>query len=503
MNQHPVQVVIFGASGDLTARKLIPALVDNARRGAFGVPVQVIGVARRPKTAQQWRDELFEWLSPKQRAVWAAFSPNVYYLQCDVSKAAAYRELADDLDELAAEFAGTCGRLFYLALAPRLFAGTVQGLSKSGMLESDPLRDESWRRIVIEKPFGTDLGTAQWLNLVLRKHLREDQIYRIDHYLGKETVQNLLAFRFTNAIWEPLWSRDHVESVEISVCETVSVADRGGYYDQAGALRDMVQNHVMQLLALVTMEAPTSMDPEAVRGEKVKVIDALVPFETPTDVWRDVVRGQYTAAPKDTEKTTDPGYLQAPGVPPDSRTETYIAIRAQIHNWRWNGVPFLLRTGKSLHARYSEVVVRFKAPPADLFNGPPGAAAAQMCRLRPNELVLRIQPDEGVRLRFLVKQPGPGAVMRQATLGFDYKDIFDDASPQAYERLLLDAIAGNPTLFIRGDEAEASWRFCDSIRAGWDAPGAPPPCTYPTGSSGPSESDDLFRGCEGVWGDGR
>jgi len=493
MPTHPVQVVIFGASGDLTARKLIPALVDNARRGAFAQPVQVIGVARRPKSSEQWRDELASWLNDAQKAVWSQFAPNVYYVQSDVSDPTAFEELNADLDELADEFAATCGRLFYLALAPRLFAGTVEGLSNAAMLASDPLMEHAWRRCVIEKPFGTDLGTAQWLNLVLRKHLREDQIYRIDHYLGKETVQNLLAFRFTNAIWEPLWNRDHVESIEISVCESVGVGERGGYYDKAGALRDMVQNHLMQLLALVAMEAPTSMAPNAVRGEKVKVLDALIPFANPIDVWRDVVRAQYTA------NDDMVGYLEAPGVPPHSTTETFVAVRATVHNWRWNGVPFLLRTGKAMNRRYSEIVVRFRAPPADLFGGP---NVADVCRLRPNELIMRIQPDEGIRIGFLVKRPGPGAVMAHAKLGFDYSDVFDERSPQAYERLLLDAIEGNPTLFIRGDEAEASWRFCDSIRAGWNAEGAPRPVIYKAGSGGPSEADALFHGCEGIWGDG-
>ena len=497
METYPVQVVIFGASGDLTARKLIPALVDNARRGAFQAPVQVIGVARRPKTSEAWRAELATWLNDDQRAVWGAFAPNVFYCQADVDDPASFDELAADLDELADVHAATCGRLFYLALAPRLFAQTVERLAHIGMLTSDPLCAESWRRVVVEKPFGTDLATAQRLNVVLGRHLREEQIYRIDHYLGKETVQNLLAFRFTNAIWEPLWNRQHVDSVEISVCEAVGVAERGGYYDHAGALRDMVQNHVMQLLALVAMEAPTSMSPEAVRSEKVKVLRALVPFTSPEDVWRDVVRAQYV------DPSENPGYLQAPGVAQDSTTETFVAIRAQIHNWRWNGVPFLLRTGKSLHKRYTEIILRFRAPPVDLFTPPTTSVlAGSFCSMQPNELVMRIQPDEGIRIRFLVKQPGPGNVMRLASLGFDYKDVFDERSPEAYERLLLDAIEGNPTLFIRGDEAEAAWRFCDAIRAAWQAPDAPPPVTYEAGSMGPEAADGLFRGCEGIWGHG-
>lgn len=485
---HPVQVIIFGASGDLTARKLIPALVENARRGAFVQPVQIIGVSRSPKTSEQWRLELFEWLDDKQKTVWPQFAPNVYYTAADAADPSSFGELKQDLDELADAFAPSCGRLFYLALAPGLVVPAVEALSAHGMLASDPLIAAAWRRVVVEKPFGTDLATAQWLNIVLGRYLREDQLYRIDHYLGKETVQNLLGFRFANAIWEPLWTRQHVESVEISVCESVAVGTRAGYYDKAGALRDMVQNHVMQLLALVAMEAPSSMDPEAVRGEKVKVLKALVPFASPEDVWRDVVRAQYR------------GYHDEPDVDDASRTETFVAVRAAIHNWRWNGVPFLLRSGKSLTRRYTEIIVRFRVPPADLFSGP---LPADLCRLRPNEMVIRVQPDEGIRLRFLVKKPGPGAVFQQASLGFDYDDIFTERIPEAYERLLLDAIEGNPTLFIRGDEAEAAWRFCDSIRAGWDAPGAPPPLRYEPGSMGPEAALELMRGCEGTWGDGQ
>ena len=492
--KHPVQVVIFGASGDLTARKLVPALCENALRRAFAAPVQVIGVARSPLTSEAWREQLYAWLDARQRSVWDEFAPNVHYVAADVSNPRGVEELDEALRELAGPYAAVAGRLYYLALKPSLFAPTVEALSAAGMLSSDPLRSECWRRVVIEKPFGTDLATAQWLNLVLGKHLREDQLYRIDHYLGKETVQNILAFRFQNAIWEPLWNRQHIETVQISVCEAVAVGDRGGYFDGTGALRDMVQNHIMQLLALVAMEAPTSMDAEAVRSEKVKVLQALVPLSPAETAWQAVVRGQYSGHGGGEHRIA--GYHEEHGVPADSQTETFVAIRAQIHNWRWNGVPFILRTGKAMHRRYTEVVIRFHAPPADLFGGP---AAAEVCRSRPNELVIRIQPDEGIRIRFMVKQPGPGAVMQQTSLGFDYRDVFHERSPEAYERLLLDAIEGNPTLFIRGDEAEASWRFCDAIRDAWRTPGAPPPLPYPAGSMGPAAAAALFRGCEGTW----
>ncbi|MCB9528608.1 MAG: glucose-6-phosphate dehydrogenase [Myxococcales bacterium] len=478
------QIVIFGASGDLTARKLIPALSANARQGAFPGRVQVLGVARSPKSDAAWRDELQGWLDPEDRGAWPEFAPAVGYLSCDVLAPGGVTALRERLDALAAA-ADTrpdeARRLFYLALAPDLFAPVVDALAAEGLVQS-PLGDPR-RRVVVEKPFGRDLDSARALNAALRRHLHEEQIFRIDHYLGKETVQNILSFRFQNAIFEPLWNNRHVESIEISVCEKVGMeAGRGAYYDAAGALRDMVQNHLLQVLALIAMEPPNSMDPDAVRSEKVKVLDALSPM-SPDRVARDVVRAQYA------------GYHTEKGVPPASETETYVAIRAAIHNWRWNGVPFLLRTGKRLEDRYTQVVLRFRTPPVDLLQGP---LPDGTCPLRPNALTLLIQPREGIRLGFLVKQPGAGVVMRPAELGFDYADLGASTVP-AYQRLLLDAIKGNPTLFIRGDETEAAWRFVDAIRAGWQHPEAPPPARYAPRSRGPDEADGLFRGCEGIW----
>lgn len=491
----PAQIVIFGASGDLTSRKLIPAIADSARQGAFRGPVQVVGVARSPMSSEQWREELFKWLTPEQKLIWPALSENLHYHCIADSSAADFANLRDHLDELAGPFSDVVGRLFYLALKPALFSSTVEMLADHEMLASDPLRDSAWRRVVVEKPFGTDLATAQWLNITLRRFLREDQIYRIDHYLGKETVQNILAFRFENAIFEPIWNRNHIESIEITVAEQLGMeAGRAGYYDTAGALRDMVANHLMQLLCLVTMEAPSSLDAEAVRNEKVKVLKAIEPFRDAQDVWESVVRGQYFGV-ADGEHS----YAQETGVAHGSMTETYVAIRARIHNWRWAGVPFLLRTGKKMAKRYSEIVVRFRSPPADLFNGP---ASGEVCRMRPNELVFSIQPEEGIRLGFLVKQPGLGHVMRNAFLGFKYNDLFEGETPPPYQRLLLDAVHGNATLFIRGDEAEAAWRFCDSIRAGWSAEDAPPPVAYASATMGPIEADALLHGCEGTWGKG-
>lgn len=485
------QIIIFGASGDLTARKLIPGLLASHAAGLFRTAIQVIGVARRPKSDPAWRDELAGWIEPDAQAGWADFAPHLFYRDGDVRDPASAQALLATLDGLAHD-AGVdpsqVGRLFYLALKPDLFAPVVTCLANEGMLAAPLGETVAWRRVVVEKPFGTDLASAKALNLALRAHLHEEQILRIDHYLGKETVQNILTFRFQNAIFEPLWNSRHVESVEISVCESLGMeAGRGAYYDGAGALRDMLQNHLLQILAMVAMEPPNSMDPDAIRAEKVKVLQALAPL-APETIERDLVRGQYEAG------AAGRGYREESGVPADSHTETFVAVRANIANWRWNQVPFLLRTGKRLDGRYTQVVLRFRTPPVDLLNGP---VADGLCALRPNALRLLIQPDEGIRLSFLVKQPGPGMVMRPAELSFDYSSLGTATAP-AYQRLLLDAIHGNPTLFIRGDEAEAAWRFADSLRQGWLETRAPV-MSYASGSGGPLEADALFRGCEGTW----
>jgi len=487
------QVVIFGASGDLTARKLIPALVRNIADGALDPSLlQVIGVSRSAQSSDVWRDKLEPWIPEEYADHWQSLRARCHYHAGNVGTADDVVVLAEHLDAFARE-AGTepdaAGRLYYLALKPSLFGPAVHHLEAAGLVQDD---GAGWRRVVVEKPFGTDLASAQALNAELLDVLREDQILRIDHYLGKETVQNILAFRFQNAIFEPLWNRKHVESVEITVAESIGVeGSRGAYYDTAGALRDMVQNHVLQVLALVAMEPPSSMAADDVRDEKVKVLSALTPF-SPEDVAKNVVRAQYIAGP-----SRDSGYLEEQGVPEGSSTETYVAIRAQIRNWRWNGVPFFLRTGKGLAKRYTEVVIRYSAPPVDLFGG---EQAGPYCALRPNSLRLLIQPVEGIRLDFLVKQPGPGTVTRPAQLGFNYADMEGAGkTADAYQRLLLDAIEGNATLFIRGDEVEAAWRFADSIRAGWETQN-PEVHTYPAGSYGPDAADGLFRGREGTWG---
>ena len=486
------QIVIFGASGDLTGRKLIPGLFANYRQEAFSTDIQVIGASRRDKADAQWRAELAQWIEPEDRQAFAEFAERIFYVATDATDPCSLGRLRDRLDTLAGQ--EEAGRLFYLALKPSLFGPTVRALDGLQMVDCEPGAQRGWRRVVVEKPFGKDLSQAVALNAELRQVLREDQILRIDHYLGKETVQNILAFRFQNAIFEPLWNREHIESVEISVCEQVTMeGGRGGYYDGSGAIRDMLQNHVLQVLALIAMDAPNAMNADEVRGQKVRVLQALTPFSAER-VRRDVVRGQYVAA------EGKPGYLEEAGVPADSQTETFVAVRANIQNWRWNGVPFLLRTGKALNKRYTDVTLRFRVPPVDLLGNTEFDAA--VCALRPNALRLSIQPTEGIHLGFLVKRPGSGQIMQQATLGFDYDDLWSEETPPAYQRLLLDAIEGNRTLFIRGDEVEAAWRFVDAIRDGWNHEDPPPMHTYPVGSWGPDAAGDLFRGCEGTWGVG-
>ncbi len=491
------QVVIFGATGDLAARKLVPALLGNLTAGALPRPLQVVGVSRSERSSETWRAELRSALTDAQRAAFEELAPHMHYVAADASDPADLRRLRNELDRLAGHAGGDperVGRLFYLALAPHLFGPTVAALAEQGMLACPLEATEGWRRVVVEKPFGTDQSSARALNAALLEHLREDQLFRIDHYLGKETVQNILSFRFQNAIFEPLWTREHVESVEISVCETVAMeGKRGAYYDTAGALRDMVQNHLLQVLALIAMEAPGALRADDVRSEKVKVFRALRRF-TPEEVAERVVRAQYAAGP-----ARDRGYRDEPGVAPDSTTETYVAIRASINNWRWSGVPFLLRTGKALRSRFTEVVLNFRTPPVDLLNGPNrDAELGKICLLRPNALKIRIQPREGFEWSFLVKEPGPGMVMRQADFGFDYASLGVEAIPDAYQRLLLDALEGTATLFLRGDEVEAAWSFVDAIREGWQTV-RPPVHRYAAGSMGPVEADVLWQGCEGFW----
>lgn len=468
------QVVIMGASGDLTARKLIPGLFQSHLEERFPHPIQVVGVARRPWDRAEFQRIIGDRVPHEDadRDRWDAFLDEVYYHRTHLDNDDDYADLAAALDAIAGGVA--VNRVFYLAIKPELFLATVGGLHRSGLLD----QTRGTARVVVEKPFGTDLASARSLNRDLLQMLGEDQLYRIDHYLGKETVQNLLAFRFRNAMFEPLWNHNHVEVVQITVAEDVLVGDRGGYYDTSGAVRDILQNHALQILALVAMEPPSSLQGEAIRNEKVKVLDSLrCPAEV-ADARPHIVRGQYR------------GYREEKGVAADSATETYIAVRTYIDNWRWGGVPFLLRTGKGLPKRFTGIQVQFHMPPHSLF-GPPEA-----CHLRPNALNLRIQPQEGIDLHFDVKAPGSGHEMVPAKLNFDYEEFFNRRVPEAYQRLLLDVIKGDQSLFIRSDEVEASWRWTDSLRS---LMADTPLHDYQVQTWGPEAATGLFGECEGRW----
>ncbi len=500
----PVQLVIFGGGGDLTRRKLLPAMLRLRIAGQPKAAVQIVAVGRREKSDAVFRAELREALEPELASSFDELAPHVHYRSADVGDNASLAWLGTELDALAIR--PQAGRLCYLALKPSLFGPAVARLRESGIIRRHDHEDRCYRRVVIEKPFGHDLASANALNEAVQRQLNEHQIFRIDHYLGKETVQNLLGLRFHNAIFEPIWNRHHIELVQITVAETVGVEHgRAGYYDGTGAMRDMLQNHMLQLLALVAMEPPVSLEAEAIRNQKVEVLRALhVPDGE--DVARQSVRARYSAG--GSKGTATRAYLDEEGVPGASDTETYVALRAEIKNWRWAGVPFLLRHGKRLPKRFTEVQVQFRMPPLQLFNRPSGVSEAELdrqlragslCLIRPNVLTIGIQPREAITLSFGVKQPGPEMVMAPASLSFDYRERFGVSPAEAYERLLLDAMNGDATLFLRSDEIEASWRFCDAILSAWRAPGAAPLCEYAAGDWGPEQANELFYGCEGGW----
>ena len=473
------QVIILGASGDLTARKLVPALFAAHNDKLYPHEVQLIGVARRPWNDESFREHL-QANAPRppgtDPAVWEAFLKNTSYVQTHLETTQDFVQLKTELDARANRPAH---RVFYLAIKPELFLASVQNLASAGLLVQEGGRTA---RVVVEKPFGTDLESAQVLNTALLGLLKENQLYRIDHYLGKETVQNLLVFRFRNAFFEPLWNQKYVECVEITVGETVAMeGGRGGYYDGSGAIRDILQNHLLQLVALVAMEPPAALTGKAIRDEKVKVLHALRAFTDMPDAPAHIVRGQYD------------GYRAEPGVRPESDTETYISTRTFIDNWRWGGVPFLLRTGKCLPKRYTSIRVQFRMPPHTLFG------SYQECHLRPNALTLRIQPNDGIEMAFEVKEPGNGMVIKPAKLNFDYTSEFKKRVPDAYERLLMDVIAGDQSLFIRSDEVEESWRWADSLRVAMQET---PVHTYAKNSWGPDAANALFGECEGRWSQG-
>jgi glucose-6-phosphate 1-dehydrogenase len=488
----PCSIVIFGASGDLTARKLIPAFYHLCKDKQLPSAFRVIGFARRDKTDESWRNELREELNqfsrtqPVDDAVWKEFAKNLFYCRGDLTDAAAYKKL----EELLTSFGSGPLRenlLLYLATQPSQFGEVIEQIHRAGLLHKD---GAGWQRIVVEKPFGHDLASAQTLNRELTRYAHEQQVCRIDHYLGKETVQNILMFRFSNSIFERLWNRESVEHVQITVSEKIGVGDRGGYYEEAGALRDMVQNHMLQVLSLVTMEPPVSLAAESVRDEKVKLLKSIRAL-TPEDVAKQVVRGQYFAGIVNGEPR--PGYRQEPKVKPNSNVETYVALKLLIDNWRWSGVPFYLRTGKNLPMSASEVRIQFRPTPHVLF------AAQCGQHLDTNAIALRLQPNEGIYLRFNGKVPGMSLGVRPVRMHFSYDSEFGAYTPEAYERLLLEAIAGDATLFIRRDEVETAWQIVDSIRTGWDGKPLTNREFYAAGTWGPIAADDLLAQGGHVW----
>jgi glucose-6-phosphate 1-dehydrogenase len=483
----PSTLIIFGASGDLTRRKLLPALFALYATRTLPEPFAVVAVARTEMTSEAFRLRMrdaiatFGRVQPPSESVWDHFAASLHYLPGDPKDAALYERLERFLHEIERRRSRR-NRLFYCATPPSLYDDIVENLGASGLARS---RD-GWTRIVVEKPFGRDVESARALNRQLGRVFREEQVYRIDHYLGKETVQNLLVLRFANGIFEPLWNRNHVDHVQITVAETIGVETRGAYYEEAGALRDMMQNHLLQLLCLIAMEAPVTFDASPVRDEKNKVLQAIHPIDRVVDV---AVRGQY--GPGFVDGKAVPGYRAEKGVAPDSRTDTYAALKLFVDNWRWAGVPFYLRTGKRLARRASEIAIQFRRTPHMIFRRQPGGVQG-------NVLVIRIQPDEGMALAVMAKVPGPDLKLGPVTLDFRYGDVFGAEPPEAYERLLLDAIAGDPTLYARGDWVEQAWTILEPVLEAWGADPAPPPL-YEAGSWGPAEADAFIARDGRAW----
>ena len=485
----PFALIIFGASGDLARRKLMPALWNLYAARTLPEPFTILGVSRTEISDPEFRTRVreavteFSRTKPPSEQVWERFASSLFYLSGDPKDTELYPRLKATLEEHERRRGGPPNRLFYCSTPPSVYGDIVQHLGSSGLARAEG----GWTRIIIEKPFGRDYASARHLNELLAQSFSEDQVYRIDHYLGKETVQNILVFRFANQIFEPLWNRIHVNHVQLTVAEDLGVESRGAYYEEAGALRDMVQNHLLQLLCLIAMEPPVTFDAAPVRDEKHKVMEAIRPID-PAKVDEIAVRGHYTSGFINGRPV--PGYREEKGVAPTSRTETSVALKLYVDNWRWAGVPFFIRTGKRLPKRASEIVIRFHRTPHMIFRRSPAG-------VEPNTLVIRIQPDEGISLTLTAKSPGPDLKLSPVTMDFRYGEVFGGQTPEAYERLILDAIHGDATLYARADWVEQAWSILQPILDAWAAGGDP--ASYEAGSWGPPEADAFIKRDGASW----
>ncbi len=485
----PCILVIFGATGDLTARKLLPAIYNLAREGQLPSQFAVVGFARREKTDEEFRSEMKEAINqysrvkPVDEAVWKNFEQQIFYHRSEFPDDSGYQSLDQKLKELDGRFGTKGNRVFYLSTQPRYFTMISDKLHAAGLIYDEKTVKDKWSRIIIEKPFGHDLASAHDLQKELLKYLSEDQIFRIDHYLGKETVQNLMVFRFANSIFESLWNNRYIDHVQITVAEEIGIGRRGAFFEEAGLLRDIVQNHMMQLLSLVAMEPPVNLEANAIRDEKVKVLQAIRPF-TEDDFKTSVIRGQYGKGFIGGEDVK--GYREEENVDPKSNIETYVALRLFIDNWRWHGVPFYLRSGKRLPKRASEIAIQFKHPPGVLFQEEGKQHEA-------NVLAIRIQPDEGTALKINCKVPGPASPIQPVKMDFRYGSYFGMSPPEAYERLILDCMIGDTTLFAREDEVFNSWSLLTPVLDKWQKTG--PDCfpNYEAGTWGPELAEKMME----------
>ena len=506
-------LVIFGAHGDLTKRKLIPSIYALYSQNLLPENFAIVGSSRTQMTDCEFRDTMKDSVIKYaedvefEEAIWSRFAGSLYYRPGNAKEESYYENLAQELDEIGEKHGSSGKNIFYLSTPPSLYMPIIENLSASGLAVKKTKFEDAWPRIVVEKPFGHDLASALELDQKIHEALNEHQIYRIDHYLGKETVQNIMCFRFANSIFEPLWNSNYIDHIQITNAETLGVEERGTYYEEAGALKDMIQNHLMQLVALVAMEPPISLSAEATRDERTKVLKAAKPFE-PEAIDQFAVRGQYGSGYIQGKKVIR--YRDEDKVSSESDTETFAALKLYINNWRWSGVPFYVRSGKRLEKRITEIAVQFKEPPHRLFSNMEKTGLRSSVALNsPNVLVMRIQPDQGISLKFATKQPGPTTQLRWLTMDFKYGTVFGDRTPSAYERLILDCLQGDPSLFARSDFVECSWSLLKPVIDHWarttpesrsnDIIDATPFPNYESGSWGPKASNDLIATTGHSW----